>query len=328
MASNNENRKEIVRKYISENLKLGNRTIARNLYAKYPEWWKNIEGVRSMVRSHTGKMGKKSRRTFKVGVINKPSFQMPKSLSEKREDFILPKSITKLGVLSDVHIPFHDEVALQLAVNELKKEKIDGLLLNGDFADFFSVSFHEKDPRKRLELFEEIESVVEGLRWLRNEFAGVPIYYKIGNHEDRLRRYLMVKAEEILHDPEYNIENKFKFGELGIQLVDSLQRIRAGKLLIFHGHEMRGSGGVNPARWLSLKTKVSSMCGHFHRKSAHEWRDSNDNVFACYSLPCLCELTPDYLPENDWSHGFGFINLESNGDFKVTLKSIINGKVY
>jgi len=44
-------------------------------------------------------------------------------------------------------------------------------------------------------------------------------------------------------------------------------------------------------------------------------------------LGCLCELHPAYAPINKWSHGGAFVALWKNGDFEVTNKRILHGRV-
>ena len=138
------------------------------------------------------------------------------------------------------------------------------MLLNGDTLDFHGVSFHEKDPRERI-ISEEIETWREFIAWIKHEL-NCPIYFKIGNHEHRLVRYMQVKAPELLDLPNFNLSEILEFGKHGVSVIGSLQRIKTGKFTIYHGHEFKGSGGVYPARWLALKSRISSAVGHFHKQ--------------------------------------------------------------
>jgi len=252
---------------------------------------------------------------------------LPESDYQEYKPFIIPSGRTRALILNDIHLPYHDEHALTVAVEYLKSQNINGLLLNGDTLDFYGLSTHEKDPRKR-KFGEELECFKEFIRWIRQELE-CPIYYKIGNHEYRYERWMMHKAPELLDIPNFKLEEVLEFGANGIIKIDSMTKIQAGKLNIYHGHEFRGSGGVHPARWLALKAKVSACVGHFHRSSEFVWRDSNQSVFVCYSFGCLCDLSPEYLPENDWNHSVSLLDIDpKSGDFKMTTKKIINGKIY
>ena len=321
----------VIREYLSKHKDIPSLTAAKALYKKYPELWGSVEHCRGTVRLVRGTSGKQNKKALKDNSLfqapkKSTTWYLPPSDANKREDFDVPSGVSRLGVLSDIHLPYHDESAVRASVQYLKEKKIDALLLNGDTLDFYALSSHEKDPRKR-RFSEEIQIFKDFIKWIKQEL-NCPIYFKMGNHEYRYERYMMIKAPELLDVSSFSISEILEFGANGIIEIKSRTRVRAGKFTIYHGHEFRGSGGVNPARWLSLKAKISAMVGHFHKASEHVWKDSNDNIYSCYSLGCLCEMFPEYLPENEWTHGFAFIELNKDGSYVVHNKKIINGRVY
>lgn len=321
---------KIVKDFIAKNPDMPYKQMARILYKKNPEMWFSAESTRRLIRYHVGSAGSQSRASLPKDFIMPPkrtvTYGMPKSDCNKREVFNIPSGVRRLGILSDIHLPYHDEVALSVAVAYLKEAKIDALLLNGDTMDFYGMSTHEKDPRKR-RFKAEIDCFKEFIEWIKQELD-VPIYFKVGNHEYRYERWMMLKAPELLDIDSFKFSEVLQFGKHGIIEIGSSTRIKAGKFSIYHGHEFKGSGGVNPARWLSLKAKISSAVGHFHKASEHVWRDSDDVTRACYSFGCLCDMSPEYLPENEWTQGFAILHLDKNGDYVMNNKKIINGKVY
>lgn len=68
--------------------------------------------------------------------------------------------------------------------------KIDEVVLLGDYADFYSVSRHLKNPRLPKLLEEEVRSVISGLEELDEAFPKAKKIYLEGNHEARLEAYL------------------------------------------------------------------------------------------------------------------------------------------
>ena len=97
------------------------------------------------------------------------------------------------------------------------------------------------------------------------------IIYKLGNHEERLRRYLIRKTPELAH------KGRFEFGEFlrfwstmhdaddSTEWVNDKRMIKA--LTIMHGHStMAVAASTCPVA--HAKDQVSSMCGHFHRASS------------------------------------------------------------
>lgn len=213
-------------------------------------------------------------------------------------------------------------MAIQYGIDQ----KVDAVLLNGDIMDMYSASQHEKDPRKR-DLKNEIDQTRQFLGMLRKAFDGKPIYYRAANHEYRLERYLMKYAEILLGMPEFELPTLLRLGELGIEYIKPQVPMHLGKLTVLHGDEYRGAGGVNPARWLSLRTGDNSLVGHFHRTSTHFDRTVRGDTRGWWSTGCLCALDPDWLRFTQWSHGLAIVNLNPDGSFEVENMTIVNGKV-
>ena len=161
------------------------RTLARRLVHETNNAL-TLEQARSRVRTMLGQNGAKSKLAPKCKrSARKPGDQpkMPKSQAEPWTPHELGVTGT-VGILSDVHVPYHSEVALAAAVEYLVTIGIDCLLLNGDIADFYTISRWQKDPKKR-DFRGELDAVIATLAWLRDQFPDVPIVYKVGNHEER-----------------------------------------------------------------------------------------------------------------------------------------------
>ena len=102
----------------------------------------------------------------------------------------------KTAVFSDIHLGIHDKAALIAAIQYAKQDRVENIILNGDILDSAQISRHPKhaDTPKFLN---EIELAKQFLEGLRSEFKDQNIYFKIGNHEDRLERYLMQNADAL-----------------------------------------------------------------------------------------------------------------------------------
>ena len=255
-------------------------------------------------------------------------FNFPKSFEHKVENFIIPTSIKKLGIVSDVHVPYHSTDSCNIAFSFLKAKKTDGLLLNGDIIDFHRFSPFVIDPDS-VDVVSELDMLRQFLTEIRKVFKNIPIFYKIGNHENRLQRYLKIKAPELFGLPYFDYSNFLGLDKLNIKVIGDMQMILHGKLAILHGHEIKAnSGGVNPARSLYMKFKESSVIGHLHRTSEHSEKTGKGKVISTWSLGCLCELQPAYASYNNWNHGFGINEIIDNGgSYEFTNYKIIKGKV-
>ena len=304
--------------------------LAKRARKENPASFNSIEHARSMIRTIRGANGKlvrsqatQLRPKGKAG--QKP--KMPPSLAEPFEVFTIDSK--RCGIISDVHIPYHSEVAFEAAVKALKAIKIDTLLINGDFADFYQVSRHQRDPRHR-RFSEELKSVVQGLEWLRSEFPKQRIVYKLGNHEERWQVFIWNRAPEIYDLPAVQIDELIQAKRLGVEVVGDQRFIMVGDLPILHGHELGKSifSPVNPARGAFLRTHHTVLVGHSHQTSGHADTDMFHSETFVWSTGCLCDLTPEYARNNRWNHGFAWVDIASDKSFSVTNKRIAkNGEV-
>jgi len=207
-------------------------------------------------------------------------------------------------------------------------------LLNGDIVDFFNLSRFDKDPTET-SLRNELDTTRQFLGWLRQEFPNARIIFKLGNHDERMGIYVRQKAPELWgvqslmlpHLITAKMDGQTEVG--GIEWIDDQRKITAGKLTIWHGHEV-GKGSiappVNPARGLFMRTLSCGIMGHLHKGSGHEETTSDGKLVACWSTGCLCGLWPTYARVNKWTHGAAWLEL-SGTDFSVTPIRILNGKV-
>lgn len=322
--------------YLKKHPKMPLLTLGRLMSKENPELYPTAEVARKSLLYYTGKNG--GGRSAKVadrydtkrekGVSGQDAWKdmMPETRAESIEPWIAPKAVKRVLVLSDIHCPWHHVEALNTAIEYGISKKPDMVLLNGDTMDMYSVSDHQKDPRKR-DFKAEIDAGRELMAMMRAAFPNIPIVYRSGNHCYRLERYLMKYAELLLGFPEFQLPVLLQMGQHGITFVDHNVPMYFGKLTILHGDEYRGGGGVNPARWLSLRANESALIGHFHRSSSHLSRSVRGTVQGWWSTGCLCELTPEYLVLNQWQHGFAIVDVNPDGSFEVDNKIIIDGRV-
>jgi predicted phosphodiesterase len=323
---------DIARDYrIKHGMEMPTLTLARLMYKENIEIFKNVNSARSALRYIEGKNGKQRVKMAKGTPFYREEarplnpYKLPESEESKYEPFILKAK--RLAVLSDVHVPYHSIDAITAAFDKIAEEKPDAILLNGDTIDFYGLSRFMKDPRKR-SVAHELQALNEFLDVLQQ--FGAKIYYKLGNHCERYEMYLMHKAPELLGISQFKFENLLKAKERGMEVIGDKRIIKANQLNIIHGHEFGQSifSPVNIARGLFLRGKVTAMQGHNHSVSEHTESNMNGEITTTWSLGCLCELNPAYLPINKWSHGFAIVDLADNGEeFHVRNYRIYKGKI-
>jgi len=325
-------KKDIVLNAISKYQKATTMAIARIIQKENPIDF-SVESARGLVRKYRGEFGANNSPVTQIGVRTaeekKQSLakKLPESDYEKCEPFIIPKGQNNILILSDIHFPYQDNKALELALNYGLEKKVNAVYLNGDIADFYQCSRFTKDRRLR-DMAGELEMVRQFLKMLQDLFK-CPIYYKIGNHEKRYEDYLMLKAPELLGIDDFKLEQLLRFREFGVTLVKDKQMAMAGKLPILHGHEWFGGFAppVNPARGLFLKAKESCIVGHHHRTSEHTEKTLGGQVTTTWSTGCLCGLEPEYAPYNNYHQGFDHNNVSADGNYELKNMRIINYKI-
>jgi predicted phosphodiesterase len=299
--------------------------LARIVYQDNPLLFNSIETARTALRSIEGKAGQRIAIRKEVDGRPKNPYNLPQSDEAIYQPYELKAK--RLLVLSDIHIPYHSIDALTCAFDYAKKEKPDAILLNGDTIDFFGLSRFMKDPKKRsvaheLQAFKELVDVIK-------KTFNAKTYYKMGNHCERYEHFLWMKAHELVGIEEFDFSNIIKSRAEGIEIIKDKRIMKAGDLNIIHGHEFGGSvfSPVNIARGLFLKGKVSAMQGHNHQSSSHSESNMNGEITTTWSLGCLCELHPAYLPINKWNHGFAIVDIDGK-NFEVRNKNIYKGQIF
>lgn len=308
-------------------------TLAKKIYEANPLEFSTLDNARSKLRYYSGLSGVRNRKRVsnkdlyrESNYIYNPFDNIPDSFEEVREPYTLATATKKILVLSDIHFPYHNAKALKAAIKKGVDENVDCVILNGDILDFYALSDFSKDPSKPT-FRKEIELGRWFIKELRSAFPNAQIYYKIGNHEMRLERYLKVKAPEIFDSEEFRLDILLDFAKYHVIMIDKYTVIKAGNLNIIHGHEYKGAGGVYPAKYIYSKSKVNTLCGHYHRSSTYLDKNMDGAYHGGFSTGCLCELSPDYLPYNEWVHGFAIVTMKDNGNFSVQNLTIDNGEI-
>lgn len=325
-----ELRAKVVTSYLEKFPKIQSLTLAKKVYKENVALYKDVEDARAVIRRYRGAAGDHGRKYLKDTrfVNQKPEPpKLPKSEKENKQTYIFPTQCNKILIISDIHAPYHDPEAIELALNYGVEHKANTVLINGDLIDFYMLSRFEKDVRKRSVKY-EIDCVRDILKYIRYKFPLATIVYYLGNHDHRFNKYMVQKAPELLDIEEFNLYSLLKCAENNIILLDNNRGTKIGKLNVRHGHEFYGSGGVFPARAYFLKAKDNILVSHVHRTSEYTTPNINKKISGGFSIGCLSDLDPDYSPNCEYNLGFAMVTiLDKEGNFRVENKRIINGTV-
>ena len=235
--------------------------------------------------------------------------------------------LEKILFIPDVHVPYHDVNAFNLMLKAGKAFKPDHVIILGDFADFYGVSSHSKDPNRALKLKEEIDATKEALDQVLALGAKNNVFVS-GNHEDRLERYLRDKAPELFNF--ITIPQILGLKEKGFKYTPYKQAYKIGKLNITHDTGVAGRF----AHYKALDTfQHNIIIGHTHRIGYAVEGDAQGQRHLGAMLGWLGDVNEiDYMHQvkarKEWSLGFGTGHMDTKtGVVYVTPVPIINGTV-
>lgn len=315
--------------------KASSRTLAKRLHNEHPALFTSIELARNSVRTKRGNRGKRARGEVADKSLFKPNGKagelppLPESIATSWEPFVI--DARRVLVLSDLHLPFHSQKALDAALEHGDEFRPEAVLFNGDVFDFFQLSRFDKHP-KICDVDAELAAGRQLFTHVRKRFPKARIFAKLGNHDERWANYiyraapLLSGVKQVVDGwqaPAGIIENK-------VTVIKDQRPIMLGKLPVFHGHELGKSifSPVNPARGAFMRAHHTILIGHSHQTSGHA--DTNmwhDETF-CWSTGCLCALSPEYARINRWNWGFATVTVERDGAFNVqNMRIAKNGKV-
>lgn len=314
--------KDIVIEYLRKYPSSSSRKLAELICKEVPGAFADAEKARNAIRYYRGSKGQ-SNRDHLSAESYVPKVTMPSPEPEDWKPYIFERSSYPIIVGGDAHIPYHDQDALELFIERAVEMGARTILLAGDWLDCYQLSRWEKDPRKR-SIKEEIGAFKDVIEVIKAA-TDAKIVYKLGNHESRLERYIMANAPALFGLDNITLPALINAAGLGIEIIPSLQIIRADHLNIVHGHEFGQSifSPVNPARGLYMRAKKSALCFHHHRASSHSETAINGDRVITWSGGCLCGLHPEYMPINNWSHGFAEIYHDGEM-FNVRNREIVN----
>lgn len=233
------------------------------------------------------------------------------------------KPAVRYVAFGDSHVPYEDKKIMKIIYDFIRREKPDGVIIMGDFSDFYQLSRFAKDPNRRHTLQDDLDKAVDYLEELRNIMGRRPIYYIMGNHEQRLERNLKEKSPEYFGLRCLSLKSLLELDRLNVILVPD--RLELGDLTLIHGELVRKNAGYT-ARAHFDKYGTTMMLGHSHRdgKFTRRTLDGNKAVWENY---CTCSLEPEYDSFPDWTHGFAVINFVEDTPF-VEQVPIIGGRYF
>jgi len=240
----------------------------------------------------------------------------------------------KIIFIPDTHVPYHNKKAFQLLLKVIKEVKPHTVVILGDFADFYSVSSHSKDPGRTNKLQEEVEEVHKAISEIEVAASTAKrLIYIAGNHEDRLERYIKDKAPELFGV--VNIPDILTLDEFW-EYVPYKSYTKVGKLFITHD-----TGKSGPYAHIQAQAAFQSnvIIGHTHRLGYSIIGNAKDKPHVAAMFGWLGDVnTIDYQhkinSQQNWALGFGIGYKQLNGNvfvFPIPIvdySCVVEGKLF
>lgn len=230
-------------------------------------------------------------------------------------------------VLSDVHAPYTNLEAYDIALHDAKAQGCESVIINGDFLDMHRVSRYgtnHKAPNVQAEI-DFASTLIDHIYEVLGE--DTIIVWKDGNHDIRLQAYINANAPEIAGIAGTTIYDLMKMEELGI-VYTGRRMTSYGDLLVIHGDEVRGIGGIDPARKAAAKFPgMNVMCGHTHRGESRFFKRPDGQVNHTHVVGHLGECSPEYHQYTNWRLGWAIIE-EVGGTVRVDNVVYEGGKAF
>ena len=224
---------------------------------------------------------------------------------------LVPTKRNELVVsLSDLHVPFQDVGAVNSAVAMVKALQPDRVVINGDVADFFSLSRFNKALERMDSLQADIDEANRIRKRVRLAAPNAVLMENEGNHDSRIRTYVEVNAGALSSLRALEPASLFKYDELEIQWFPGCGFRLRDDFIVKHGTLVRGEAGAT-AKAEHMASGLSGISGHTHRLATY--RKSGYQPRQWVEQGCLCRLDPDYIVgAPNWTQGCAVIELTPN----------------
>jgi predicted phosphodiesterase len=232
---------------------------------------------------------------------------------------------TRVLVVPDTHAPYHDKAAWALMLRAARVLQPDIIVHLGDLADFYAVSFHDKDPNRRRNLEWEVGETKRCLDDL-DALGAKRRVITLGNHEHRLARYLAQKAPELFNM--IRTEELLELDARGWETVAYRDSVKIGHVHFTHEEGSCGALAHIKAR-ATFETNV--VIGHTHAMGMQFQRNALGTAHVSASFGWLGDFEAiDYTHRAKalrWQLGFGLGLMQPDGTMHLHPCPIVKGKV-
>lgn len=223
---------------------------------------------------------------------------------------------------TDEHYPYQDEEARAIALKIASDFDPHIRIAGSDGIDFYSLSRFDKNPLRMKvgALQEDIDAWKKGQREWLDATPHANVKFLMGNHEDRLRRYLW-KNPVLFGMDGLKIENLLNFDKLMIDVENgenAYNEFSMKGLVIRHGSVVRKFSAFTAKAEMEKEFhSVNVLTGHTHRGGSY-YITGRNGVVQAHECFCLCSLFPEYVESPNWQQGIVLVEIDET----VTVEAV------
>lgn len=231
---------------------------------------------------------------------------------------------TRVFWKTDEHVPYHDVQAIELAYKICEDFDPDIVPAGSDGMDHYSISKYDKDPDRIKTLQYEIDTWHEIERGWNDAAPNAERFFIIGNHEDRLKRYLM-RHPELFGLKALAPGALYDLNALGIKMAPG-NEIKVHNTIFHHGGRVsKHSAYTAKAELEELGAVLDSVTGHTHRGGVH-YKQTRVGTRTAIEGFCLCDLQPGYVYYPNWQQGVVIAEISATNAFYEPVPFYRDGK--
>lgn len=184
-----------------------------------------------------------------------------------------------VGVIPDMHIPFHHPNFIRFCADTFKRYGVGRIVSTGDLVDFHAISRHQTETCAKSPI-DELEMTIEGVREVAEEFPDVDMVP--GNHD-----WIYIRQAATL-----GIDERFlkSFSEL-FQLPKGWRihndEFIHGNVLYKHGINCLGKNGALNA---AIQERMSTVIGHSHSFGGCQYSANARNIIFGMNVGCGIDI--------------------------------------
>lgn len=223
----------------------------------------------------------------------------------------------KTGIcVFDLHFPKHNKKLWESILKVCKKIKPDYFIFGGDNLDMDEVNHWELDrgnkrgmEGKRLRRsYDNFQTEILGRLQLPDYCRKI---FMFGNHELWLEQYIdKIPELEGFAEIERNIDLK------DWEIIPYRQTVKVGKIYFHHGEYT----GKHHASKMVDTFERNIVYGHLHSQQSYTKVTPIDcQPHTAISMPCACEVNPQYMKDRPsaWVNGFGVFYIHPDNNFNI-----------